>query len=183
MDKINLQIIRESFGRVAWSHKTHEKAAEIEEKRAKKAKWVNVILTFLTFLSFSASMVFSTETWPVYIAVFLSALSLSFNFYLLSFSPEKIAEQHRYIAKELWGLREKYVNFIADIMNEKISTEEIVMRRDQFIKDLNIVYKFAPQTSTEAYCKAGNALKNNEELTFSNEEINKFLPKELHITE
>ncbi|MDO8592752.1 MAG: SLATT domain-containing protein [bacterium] len=183
MDKINLQVIRESFGRVAWSHKTHEKAAEIEERRAKKVKWINVVLTFLTFLSFSTSMVFPAEAWSVYIAVVLSALTLAFNFYLLSFNPEKIAEQHRYVAKELWGVREKYVNFIADIVNKKISNEDIVTRKDQFIKDLKIIYKFAPQTNPEAYGEADNALKNNEELTFSNEEINRFLPKELHIIE
>lgn len=181
MDKINLQVVRESFGRVAWSHKTHEKAAEIEERKVKKAKWINVALTFLTFLSFSASIVFSVEAWSVYIAVVLSALTVAFNFYLLSFDPEKIAERHRYVAKELWGMREKYVNFIADIMNEKISNEEIVNRRDQFIRDLKIIYKFAPQTTLKVYGEAGDALKNNEELTFSNEEINKFLPKELHI--
>jgi len=33
MDKTNLQVIRESFGRVAYSHKTHEKAAEIENNK------------------------------------------------------------------------------------------------------------------------------------------------------
>lgn len=183
MDKINLQVIRESFGRVAWSHKTHEKSAEIEEGKIKRVKWINIILAFLTFLSFSASMVFSAETWPAYIAVVLSALTLAFNFYLLSFNPEKNAQQHRCVAKELWGAREEYVNFIADIMNEQISSEEIVTRRDQFIKSLEIIYKFAPQTSPEAYGVAGNALKNKEELTFSDEEINKFLPKELHIKE
>ena len=38
MDITNLQTIRESFGRVVYSHKTHEKAAEIEENKNKKVK-------------------------------------------------------------------------------------------------------------------------------------------------
>lgn len=183
MDKINLQVVRESFGRVAWSHKTHEKAAEIEEKKNKKTKWINIILTFITFLSFSASVVFSSEVWPVFIAIILSAFTVAFNFYLLSFGPEKIAEQHRYTAKELWGVREKYVNLIADIMNEKINENDIILIRDGLIRELKIIYKFAPQTSSEAYGEASNALKKNEELTFSNKEINNFLPKDLHLNE
>lgn len=34
MDKINLQVIRESFGRTVYSHKTYEKEFEIQECKA-----------------------------------------------------------------------------------------------------------------------------------------------------
>lgn len=183
MDKINLQIIRESFGRVAWTHKTHEKSAEIEEAKLKITKWWNIFLNGLTFLSFSAGLIFSEQKWLLCISILLSTVALCFTFYLLSFSPEKIAEGHRYIAKELWFMREKYVNLIADIMNERMNAQDIENKRDQLIKDLAILYKFAPQTSLEAYEKAGCALKKDAELTFSNEEINKFLPRDLHIND
>lgn len=182
MDKINLQVVRESFGRVVWTHKTHEKSVEIEEKKAKKTKWCNICLTGLTFLSFVASILFSDQNWFLYISAVLLVITLSFTVYLLSFNPEKKSESHRYTAKELWLIREKYVNLIADIMNERVEPNIIEKRRDQLTKDSAILYKFAPQTSPEAYEKASNALKLNEELTFSNDEINSFLPKDLHIT-
>jgi hypothetical protein len=183
MDTTNLQIIRESFSRVAWTHKTHEKSAEIEEGKVKKVKWINIILSALTFVLFSAGVIFSEQQIVLYLAVLMSAITLGYNFFLLSFNPEKLAESHRYIAKELWFIREKYVNLIADIINEKISGDKITQKRDQFIHELKVLYKFAPPTTTEAYNKASSALKNNEELTFSDEEINNFLPKELHINQ
>ncbi|EHW92744.1 hypothetical protein ECDEC11A_1805 [Escherichia coli DEC11A] len=41
------------------------------------------------------------------------------------------------------------------------------------------MYSGSPSTTFEAYKKAQDALKNKEDLTFSEEEIDAFLPKEL----
>ncbi len=38
----NVQAIRESFGRVVYSHKTHEKAREIESSKVTTVKWANI---------------------------------------------------------------------------------------------------------------------------------------------
>ncbi len=43
-----VQAIRESFGRVVYSHKTHEKAREIQSRRASLVKWVNILLATAT---------------------------------------------------------------------------------------------------------------------------------------
>jgi hypothetical protein len=70
---------------------------------------------------------------------------------------------------------------MADIKNEKLNESEIISRRNQIIEELRLIYKFAPATDSDAYKKAQKALKLNEELTFSNEEIDNFLPEELKI--
>lgn len=44
------------------------------------------------------------------------------------------------------------------------------------------VYKGAPRTISKAYKEACAALKKNEELTFTDGEIDAFLPKELRKT-
>lgn len=178
MDKTNLQVIRESFGRVVYSHKTHEKNAEIHSCRATAIKWVNIILTTLTSGTL-VSTIITNQNILIYISTALSALTLAFIIFQLSFNPETEAEKHRQIAKELWYVREKYVNLMADLLNQKISKETIVSRRDNLIEELKMIYKFAPITSTKAYHKAQKALKINEELTFSDEEIDQFLPQEL----
>jgi hypothetical protein len=41
------------------------------------------------------------------------------------------------------------------------------------------VYQGTPRSINKAYDEASKALKSNEELTFSDEEIDMFLPKEL----
>jgi DNA repair ATPase RecN len=57
--------------------------------------------------------------------------------------------------------------------------EQASGKRDKLQNDLFNVYKGAPRTLSKAYKKATEALKMNEELTFSKEEINNLLPKEL----
>jgi len=180
MDKINLQVVRESFGRVAYSHKTHEKAAEIEDSNNKIVKGVNIVLTTLTSGTL-ASTIITNQNTLLYIGAILSALTLGFTIFQLSFNPAKKAEKHRYVAKELWYIREKYINLIADLINDRLSDESIVSKRNQLIEELKIIYKFAPQTDSKSYEKARKALKINEELTFSGEEIDQFLPKKLRI--
>ena len=60
-----------------------------------------------------------------------------------------------------------------------LSVDEICLQRDKLLDDLHRVYSGAPSTNSKAYKEAQNALKNMEEMTFSDEEIDKFLPKEL----
>ncbi len=178
MDMLNLNNIRESFGRVVYSHKTHEKTAEIENKKNKATKWINVVLIALTSGMLTGTIVTSQQVF-LYISTILSTLTLAFIIFQLSFNCAEKVEKHRNIAKELWYIRERYVNLITDIMNEQLDNETIVLKRDQLIKELKILYKFAPQTNSKAYRKAGKALKIDEELTFSEQEIDNFLPGEL----
>ena len=178
MDKINLQVIRESFGRVVYSHKTHEKDAEIANCYATAVKWANIILTTLTSGTL-VSTIITNQLVLIYISTLLSAITLAFIIFQLSFNPEEKVEKHRQLAKELWYIREKYVNLMADIVSGRISDDTIATRRNEIIEELKLIYKFAPITSSKAYKKAQEALKINEELTFSDDEIDQFLPNEL----
>jgi len=178
MDKTSLQVIRESFGRVVYSHKTHEKDAEIANSQATITKWVNIVLTALTSGTLISTIVIN-EIVLAYISAALATLTLAFTIFQLSFNPEEKAEKHRQLAKELWYVREKYVNLMADIINGKISDDTVATRRNELIEELKLIYKFAPTTSPKAYKQAQQALKINEELTFSDDEIDQFLPTEL----
>jgi len=180
MDKTNLQVIRESFGRVVYSHKTHEKEAEIFSCWAVTTRWINIVLTSLTSGTLISTII-TNQIVLTYISAFLATITLAFVIFQLSFNPGEKAEKHRQIAKELWLVREQYLNLIADIINDKISEDTILSRRNELLEKLHIIYKFAPITSSMAYKKAQEALKINEELTFSEEEINQFLPEGLKI--
>lgn len=180
MDKTNLQLIRESFGRVVYSHKTHEKAAEIENNKNKRVKWFNIILTTFTASSLISTII-TNQTILLYIGSVFSAFTLGFTIFQLSFNPAEKAEKHRYVAKELWYIREKYVNLMADIINGRLTYESITSKRDNLIEELKLIYKFAPETDSKSYKLAREALKLNEELTFSDEEIDQFLPSELKL--
>jgi hypothetical protein len=57
--------------------------------------------------------------------------------------------------------------------------EKATERRDRLQKDLSAIYSKAPRTNAEAYKAAQKALKISEDLTFSAEEIDAFLPDPL----
>ena len=180
MDQTNLQIIRESFGRVAYTHKTHEKDAEIANSQSTVTKWINIVLTTLTSGSLIGTII-TNQFVLVYLSAVLSTVVLAFVIFQLSFNPERKSEIHRYLAKELWYIREKYVNLMAAIFNEKITDQDIVVARDKLTEELKFIYKFAPTTSKKAYAQAQEALKINEDLTFSDDEIDQFLPDKLRL--
>jgi len=98
MYKVNLQAIRESFGRVAYSHKTHEKAAEIENRNSKIVKWINIVLTTLTSGTLISTIITNQNTF-LYTSTVLSCLMLGFTIFQLSFNPAEKADKHSYVGK------------------------------------------------------------------------------------
>ena len=51
--------------------------------------------------------------------------------------------------------------------------------RDDLLEELHSIYSGAPSATYAAYRKAQEALQTLEDMTFSNDEIDAFLPKEL----
>jgi len=174
----NLDAVRESFGRVVYSHKTHEKAREIASYRVTFVKVTNIVLTTLTSATLISTLITSQRPL-LYVSSVLSFLTLAFVLVQLSFDPAADAERHRATAKELWYVRERYINLLADYKASPASVD-LPKRRDELIEALKKIYALAPNTSSGAYAAAQKALKVNEDLTFSDDEINAFLPDSLH---
>jgi len=179
MDEINLNVIREIFGRVVYTHKTYEKAADLCFKRENNIKLRNVIL--LTLTSGSAVGSILKEDYFIILTSILSTLSLFYLVYQLSFDPWHHGEEYKESAKKLWYIREKYQNLIADIMNERYSSNEIADKRDALLSELNMILVDSPATNSKAYLEAKGALKINEEMTFTAKEIDYFLPEKLRV--
>ena len=59
---------------------------------------------------------------------------------------------------------------------------EVIANRDTLLSRLHTIYAGAPSTNYKAYQAAQNALKSLEDMTFSDKEIDAFLPKELKRT-
>ena len=82
------------------------------------------------------------------------------------------------------ALRDKYKNFIADIMNW-LSEADIVSRRDLLQEQYQIINQLALPSTSQDYKEAQSSLlgtnNSDEEFTRSDREINRFLPKELHL--
>lgn len=171
--------LRECYGRVVYTHKTHEKCADLLLERHKQIKLLQIILSALVTGGIISSL---SEPWRVVgtvISAVLSTVLLALNSYTKDYDLGAIAQKHRQSASDIWLVREKYLSLLTDLRAGCVSIDAILERRDALLKQLHAAYAGAPSTSFKGYQKAQEALKTMEDMTFSDEEIDAFLPKEL----
>jgi hypothetical protein len=175
-----IAMIREVYGRLVFTHKTHEKERERLSKFSTIAKWVNVGLSALTFGGLTAA--FSTEdlAWKI-VSLSLGIASAGFAVFQFSFDPAQSASAHRAAAKALLEIRNQYEVLLADALSDDFSDQEIRERRDYLAVVASNALRVAPDTSPVAYRRAQNALGLGNEMTFKEGEIDRFLPPALRI--
>jgi hypothetical protein len=168
--------IRELYGRCAYTHKTHEKMAERASTHLWRVKWAQIILSALTtggaigVLFDQSSMIYPLATAG------LSISMLILNSYVKDIDPGQDAQIHRDAASDIWNVRESYLSLLTDICDQAFSLHDLRNRRDELQGQLHSIYKTAPHTNGKAYGEAQDALKNKEDLTFTDAEIDAFLP-------
>lgn len=170
--------LRECFGRVVYTHKTHEKAADILLTRLSRIKIWQIVLSAVATGGFIAA-IFGAGNVAAIIGVIVSTILLVLNAYTKDYDLGELAQKHRQAGADLWIIREKYLSLITDLRMGERPIEELQKGRDELLKDLHSVYSGAPSTTYQAYKKAQEALKHLEDMTFSDAEIDAFLPKAL----
>lgn len=173
--------LRECFGRVVYSHKTQEICADILLKWNHRLKLAQIILSALSTGGFIIT-IFGEGQWGAVLGVIISIGLLVLNAYTKNYDLGELAQKHRQTASELWLIRESYLSLLTDLRLTNTPIESLVERRDELLDKLHSIYASAPSTNSNAYGKAQTALKKNEDLTFSETEIDAFLPKELKRT-
>lgn len=170
--------IRECYGRVVYSHKTHEKCADILLSRLSSIKIAQIILSALSTVGF-VSIIFGTGDVGAIAGGLVSVALLVLNGYTKDYDLGQLAQKHRQAASDLWLIREQYLSLLTDLHSNSSSEDELREKRDNLLTELHALYSGAPSTNFKAYKKAQDALKNLEDMTFSDEEIDAFLPKSL----
>lgn len=173
--------IRECFGRVIYTHKTHSKMADSCAATLRRFKIAQILLSSLT-ASGTVSVVFHDELWLKIATAILSLLTVAVSAYMKGFDPGATAQKHRDAAADIWPIRESYLSLLTDIASGDIRPEVVRQIRDELQEKLAAIYRGAPHTTGDAYAQAQVALKENEEYTFSDMEIDQFLPKQLRRT-
>ncbi len=174
--------LRECYGRVVYSHKTHEKCADILLTRLSRIKLLQIILSSITAAGF-LGVILGAGTLGAVVGAIVATVLLVLNAYTKNYDLGELAQKHRQAAAELWLLREKYLALITDL---RVGTEPlggVTKRRDEILDDLHAVYTGAPSTTYKAYKKAQEAIQQSEEMSFTDEEIDALLPKELRRSE
>lgn len=170
--------LRDCYGRVVYSHKTHEKCADLLLSRLTRIKFWQITLSAITTAGFVGA-VFGAGVIAAALGLIVSTALLALNSYTKDYDLGELAQKHKQAANDLWVIREKYLSLLVDLAMREKSLEELQMQRDELVKELHTIYGGAPSTTFQAYKKAKEALKKLEDMTFTDAEIDAFLPKEL----
>ncbi len=171
--------LREMYGRAAYTHKTHEKMADGFVTRYRVIKTIEIMLSALATGSLLLAVLGDSKPGTI-VGAALSTVLLGFTLYFKEASLGEQAQKHTVVASKLWGIRERLLSLLVD-MHDGRADDEVRLERDRVNAELEDIYKNAPRTSAKAYEAAQRALKTAQELYFSDEELNKMLPKVLRV--
>jgi hypothetical protein len=170
--------LRECYGRVVYSHKTHEKCSDLLLERQANIKIAQIGLSALTTAGFIGT-VFGAGNGAAVLGGVVSTVLLALNAYTKDYDLGELAQKHKQAANALWLIREKYLSLLADLAMRERPIEALQSQRDRLVEELHTAYSGAPSTTFKAYRRAQEALKHLEDLTFADEEVDAFLPREL----
>ncbi|MBT2473601.1 SLATT domain-containing protein [Microbacterium sp. ISL-103] len=183
VDAILLAQIRETYGKVLYSHKIHEKQSDLCFRRHRLQRGWLVVLTAVSSGAFLASVVglFIEQQHAALVTSFIALLVTALNLGTKTFKYGEESQRHREVAARLWNVRESYLSLIADMMSGAVSSSDARARRDELQELSREIYSDAPRTTSKAYEMARDGLKDNEELTFSEKELDAFVPEHLRL--
>jgi hypothetical protein len=165
------------YGRAAYTHKTHEKMADGYIRRYRRIKTAEIWLSAIA----AGSLVFAVlgdSREGTLVGAVISTILLGLTLYFKEASLGEQAQKHTVAGSKLWGVREALLSLLVD-MHDGRKIDEVRERRDALNELLEEIYKSAPRTDGKAYSAAQKALKADEELFFSDAELDRMLPKTL----
>lgn len=175
--------VREAFGRVVYSHKTQEKQADLYFRRHRRQQVLFLVLTAVSSGTFLASIL-GVLVDPQLASLVTSFIALLVTVSTLGAKTFKYADEsdsHRKVASRLWDVRESYLSLITDLMSGSLADAQARERRDELQDATRAAYVDAPRTSSTAFAQARKGLKDDQEMTFTPEEIDSFLPEALRL--
>lgn len=176
--QILLDVVRQTFASVVWTHKIQEKQADIYNERYAFIETINIVIVSITACGI-VSLIFTDQMWVKIAASLLSLATVAISIYDKTFHLHDLGTQHKISANKLLLIRNELLQIISDIHIHKESMEDINKRYQELKIKLNKIYSEMPTTTNNAVERASLALKTKEEFTYSEEEIDRFLPPTL----
>lgn len=170
--------IREIYGRVVWTHKTYEKAYDIFSFRNSFLKITEIVLSTIATTGILIT-IFGDNIAIGIISAVVSLIILLIKALTKNFDLGEIAEKYSNAANMLLNAREKYLSLITDLNSDDLEYSSAIEQRNILQEELLGLYKKIPKSFPKAYQKACDAIKDNEEFTFSSHEIDLLLPQSL----
>lgn len=184
MNKKNLATIRQQFAQSVFNHKIQEKAVERINKVNNKIRWGNIFLMFLVVVFLILQLICSKNFIFASMAISITVFEILFSIIQKEFSFEEKEFSHKQSARNFLKLRDRFLILITDTMSG-LDVNVINLRRDNLFEQYEIISNLSPQTNSDDYLGAQKKLlgniENDGEYTWSDKEIDRFLPKELRL--
>lgn len=177
MDIIESEI-RQIFASIVWNHKIHEKHSDIN------SFWFNIlefckILSSVITTSGLLTCFFVDEVALKIITTVFSAICLFINTFYKTYNLRESRDSHKLSALEFLQLKNETICILSDIKLKKIELDEATKKRNEILLKYHDICKKSLSTCNRAVKKATKALKIQKDNTFSNDEIDSYLPIEL----
>jgi hypothetical protein len=173
-----LDLVRQNYASIVWTHKIQEQQAEIYEEKYRFIECINIFTAALTSCGVFSTF-YQDQLWVKVITILLSFSTLFITAYLKSFDLKSMAEENKDYANKFLVVRNKMLSTIAEIHMMKNSVEGIQEKYELILSESNEIYISAPSTSNNAVKRAKIRLEVEKDYTFSDEEIDRFLPESL----
>jgi hypothetical protein len=172
--------IRLSFGAVATSYRAHARAAARLSARAWQSRMIVMVLLGLS--SGGALVALTGVRYSPIVAAALAGLALLGYTIAISLDFEPRAYAHRACAAQLWVLCEKYRALLAEVHDGLIELPEVTRRRDDLMREVQIVYEHALPADRDSYQIAREALGASESAP-SDQDIDRLLPASMRVAQ
>jgi len=176
--KILEDAVRDMFGRAVWSHKIQEKQADIYQEQYKCMEIMSIVSASFTSAGI-LSTIFTDRLFVKIISTILSFITIFVTAYFKSFDLNKLTKTHKEAANKLLIVRNKMMCMLTSIKLKEKTVAELENRYHELMDEANEIYREAPQTTDKAVAMAKEALQVKGDNTFSDEEINSYLPQSL----
>ncbi len=170
--------VRDMFARAVWSHKIQEKQADIYQKQYKWMETVSIMCASLTSVGILSTL-FTDQFWIKIVSAVLSFASVFVAAYFRSFDLNKLTKAHKEAANKLLIVRNEITCLLTSIKLKEKPVVELEDRYRELMDKANEVYKDAPTTTDKAVKLAKEALLVTGDNTFSEEEIDSYIPAAL----
>lgn len=187
-DKL-LANVRFYFAQAVFNNNCHYKAYDRLKKKKTQVSYVVISISAITIVLLILQVIGLEQKIQslLNIVAYLGMFSTAISLILEIFNKEDKSEQilmHKIYAEKYKSLRDEYMSLIEEIMSHSIADDQLRTKKEVLQQRYSSIGEYAPETNGDDYKQAQIGLGLNgigEEFTWSDVEINKFLPQQLRL--
>jgi hypothetical protein len=173
--------LRLTFAHVVHRQRAHSQLARTLSMWGRRLRAAEVLLMVAVAFTAGAAALTNRYAYAV-VASILAVLAVVTLLGSLMMELDVSAQTHLVCSGRLWLMRERYRALMADLNDGAIDLEGARRGRDDLMNELHTIYERAALVDREAYQSASKAVAGFDDVTFSDEEIDTFLPESLQKT-